>query len=224
MAKRKEKQQAIHLRKLGKSYSQIKQEVGVSKSTLSYWLQDYPLRPERLRELRDLNQVRIENYRETRRRKREAFLKIIYEQEKKKILPLARREMFIGGLFLYLGEGGKTKPFELSLSNTDPAIIKMFIYWLTIVLQIPRNKLKIKLHLYKDMIIDKETKFWSKELGILLSQFKKPYIKKTLYRSITYKRGFGHGTCNVIIGDASLAKRIFMGLQVVRDYFSKKGQ
>ena len=222
MAKRKEKQRAIFLRKAGKSYSQIKQILKVSKSTLSRWLQDYPLPLWRIRELRDQNQVRIENYRETRREKREAVLKEIYVREKKKILPLSNRDMFIGGLLLYLGEGGKTKPYELSLSNTDPATIKIFIYWLTKILQVPRNKLKIKMHFYKDMNIDQKTKFWSRELRIPLSQFNKPYVKKTFYRSITYKRGFGHGTCNVIICDAGLTKRIFMGLQVIRDYFSKR--
>lgn len=219
MAKRKEKQQAISLRKAGNSYSQIKQILKVSKSTLSCWLQGYPLPPERIRALRDWNQVRIEHYRETRRKKREAMLREIYISERKKILPISEREAFIGGLFLYLGEGGKTKPFELSLSNTDPAIIKFFIYWLTEILNVPRTKLKIKMHFYKDMNIKREKKFWSKELNIPLSQFQKPYIKETFYHAITYKRGFGHGTCNVIIADGILAKKILTGLQVVRDYF-----
>ena len=137
-------------------------------------------------------------------------------------MPFSDRDIFFSGLFLYLGEGGKTKPFELSLSNTDPALIKFFIYWLTKNLGAPKKKLKIKLHLYRDMNIKKEISFWSKILHISKSQFKKPYVKTSFLSSLTYKSGFGHGTCNVIIGDAILAKRIFMGLQVVRDYFNNK--
>lgn len=222
MAKIKERQKALHLRKLGQSYTQIKQALGVSKSTLSYWLRNYPLSTKRIRELRDWNQARIEHYMETRRRKREAILREIYIKEKDIILPILQREVFIGGLFLYLGEGGKTKPYELSLSNTDPVILKIFIFWLTQILKVPRKKIKTKLHFYSDMNVSKKTKFWSVELGIPLSQFTRPYIKRSQLSSLTYKRGFGHGTCNVIIGDAKLAKRIFMGLEVIRDYFSKR--
>ncbi|QQG42564.1 MAG: helix-turn-helix domain-containing protein [Candidatus Giovannonibacteria bacterium] len=222
MAKIKERQKALRLRKLGQSYAQIKKVLGVSKSTLSYWLRNHPLSVKRIRELRDWNQARIEHYIETRRRKRENILREIYIKEKNIILPLSQQEIFIGGLFLYLGEGGKTKEYELSLSNTDPAILKIFIHWLTKILNVPKNKLRIKLHLYEDMNVRGEIKFWSEELKIPFSQFTKPYIKKTKRSSLTYKGGFGHGTCNVIIGDAKLAKRIFMGLEVIRDYFSKR--
>ena len=72
MAKPKLRDKAIKLRKQGKSYSQIKQEVDVSKGTLSRWLQDYPLSEKRLRELRDHNPKRIEKFRKTMREKRQS--------------------------------------------------------------------------------------------------------------------------------------------------------
>ena len=53
------------------AHAQIKSIVGVSKSTLSHWLRDYPLSQRRMRELRDLNPKRIKSYRETRKRRRE---------------------------------------------------------------------------------------------------------------------------------------------------------
>src|SRR3989338_1120785 len=40
---RTEKQAAIQLRIAGRSYSEIKQQLGVSKSTLSFWLKDIRL-------------------------------------------------------------------------------------------------------------------------------------------------------------------------------------
>ena len=109
MAKFKIRERAVLLRKEGKSYSEIKSLLKVSKSTLSLWLRDYPLSQEKIRELRDWNQKRIENYRETRRRQRESILNDIYKHEKDVILPLSKRELFLTGLFLYWGEGGKTK-------------------------------------------------------------------------------------------------------------------
>lgn len=52
MARRIDKNKAIKMRESGMSYSQIKAELGVSKSTLSLWLRDLPLSDERIRELR----------------------------------------------------------------------------------------------------------------------------------------------------------------------------
>ena len=70
MAWRIDKNKAIKMRESGMSYSQIKAELGVSKSTLSLWLRDLPLSDTRLRELRDFNQVRIEKTRLKKQQKR----------------------------------------------------------------------------------------------------------------------------------------------------------
>ncbi|MBI4919858.1 helix-turn-helix domain-containing protein [Candidatus Azambacteria bacterium] len=84
MVKLAEKNKALSLRKEGKSYSQIKSAVSVSKSTLSNWLKDYPLSKERIRSLQALSEQRIENFRKTMMRKRQSRLDKIYREEKKK--------------------------------------------------------------------------------------------------------------------------------------------
>lgn len=217
MAKFKKKQQAISLRKSGKSYSQIKQLVGVSKSTLSNWLKSMPLSDGRIRILRDWNEKRIENFRSTMRQKKEARLAKIYSEEKMNILPLSERELFLAGLFLYWGEGGKTAEARLVISNTNPAVIKFFIRWLS-VLKVSKDKLRIYMHLYRDMNTKKELNFWAKTLDIPLQQFQKPYIKNSALSGLTYKNGFNHGTCNAMIGDARLSERVLMGIKAVSDH------
>ena len=218
MAKPQKRKKAIQLRKQGKSYSEIKSVLGVAKSTLSAWLKEYPLSIEKIRELRDWNKKRIEHYIATRRETRERLLKNIYEQEKRKIFPLSKRELVLAGLFLYWGEGGKTKIASLSISNTDPAVIKFFISWFR-ELGIPKEKLSIKLHLYKDMKANKEMHFWSSLLKIPAQQFKRPYIKQSNRQALTYKKGFGHGTCNVLLNNAKLSKRVLMSLRAMRDHY-----
>ncbi|PIR82779.1 hypothetical protein COU20_00415 [Candidatus Kaiserbacteria bacterium CG10_big_fil_rev_8_21_14_0_10_59_10] len=42
MARRADHQKAVLLRKQGKSYNEIKEILGIAKSTLSGWLHDYP--------------------------------------------------------------------------------------------------------------------------------------------------------------------------------------
>ncbi len=219
MAKRKEHQKAVTLRKLGKSYAEIRKSVRVSKGTLSLWLKDYPLSEKRIKALRDWNKERIEHYRETRRKNREAVLAIIREKERVTIGKLSKRDVFVGGLFLYWGEGGKTSTSEVSVSNTDPAVIKAFIFWLTQSFGIEKNKITIRLRLYRDMKMARETDFWTKMLGMDGKCFKKPYIKKSALTDLTYKNGFGHGTCDARLSSAIVAKRVLMGLKVLREYY-----
>jgi transposase-like protein len=222
MARKEEKQRAIKMRKTGMSYSQIKGALGISKSTLSGWLIDYPLTKERIRELRDCDQ-KIEKCRETKRKKKEARLSIFYNQEKEKLFPINKKELYLAGLFLYWGEGSKNQSAaKLVISNTDPAMIKFFIFWLEKSLEVSKDKMKVQLHLYKDMIISKELDFWVKTLGFNKGQFTKPYIKNSLFSKINHKGGFRHGTCNLSIGDARLSERVLMALKSVNDYYIKE--
>lgn len=221
MARFKDHQTALALRKKGKSYSQIKELLKVSKSTLSYWLRDYPLPQEKLRELRDWNQQRIENYRNTRRTQKEQRLAQVYKKQKKLIFPLNKREEFIAGLFLYWGEGGKSKNSSTTISNTDPSLIKFSIKWFTKILGISSEKLRVRIQLYKDMRADDAIDYWSKTLKIPKNQFTKPYFKKSNRTDLTYKGIFVHGTCNVIINNARLCEKILMGLKSIADYYMR---
>jgi hypothetical protein len=196
MTKVLEKRKALELRMLGKSYGQIRQELGLSKSTLSAWLRKYPLTQEQISLLNGSNQARIEKYRQTMRLKRDKRLKRQYNEVKKKLLPFSKRELFIAGLFFYWGEGGKTERGAVTISNTDPAVLKFSLLWMREALDIPKEKIKVLLHLYNDLVIEEEMEFWGETLHIPRSQFVKPYIKKSKRVDLDEK-GFGHGTCNL---------------------------
>jgi len=143
----------------------------------------------------------------------------IYKNQKKIILPITKREFFLAGLLLYWGEGTKSRTDCLSMSNSDPSVIRFFIYWLNKNLSVHKKKMKIYLHLYSNMDIKKESLFWSEKLDIPLHQFGKPYIKKSSSLRINHKGGFGHGTCNLTIGNARLSEKIFMSLKVISDRY-----
>ncbi|MEI6191189.1 MAG: helix-turn-helix domain-containing protein [bacterium] len=217
MARIKDKSKAIELRKKGMSYSQIKAELGISKGTLNGWLYDMPLSDKRIRELRDFSPMRIEKCRNTKMKKRQSRLDSVYQKALLDIGKLSKRDIFLAGLFLYWGEGSKTSKYCTALTNTDPVMVKFFIKWVTTCFNIKKTDLDILLHLYEDMNIKKATKFWSKELDIPLSQFKKPYIKTSKLSGLSYKNGFGKGTCNVRISGRDLAEYVSQSLKYMRD-------
>lgn len=220
MAKRKEKEEAIRLRLQGMSYSQIRKIIPVSKSSLSMWLEKYPLSIDRLRELRDHSQVRIEKCRETKIKKREVRQLGVYKKVSENIGDLTKRELMLAGFFLYWGEGTKSSGCTVMLSNTDPDVLKLFIQWLKLF-DITNDRIVIKLHIYKDMNPSTSVQYWSEQLYIPPKQFNKPTIKHSNLCDITYKNGFGHGTCHVQVFSRDLKEYILMGLKYIREITAK---
>lgn len=223
MAKRELHAKALELRKQGMSYSQIKRQVDVSRGTLSTWLRDHPLSEQRTRELRDNSEVRIERYRNTRRKTKEARLGAVLQKVREDIGNLKDANPILSGFFLYWGEGGKTEPTRISLSNTDPAMLRFFIEWL-MALGAERERIKVRLHLYSDMDAEKEINYWSETLDISPTAFRKPYIKKSKRENITYEQKFIHGTCNVIYGNRDIAEYVHMALKYLRSQFAGEPQ
>lgn len=209
------------MREEGASYSQIRQKVSVSKSTLSLWLRGLPLSNERINQLRSHSAVRIERYRETRRKTRESRWTAVRERFAKKFPRFTDRELLIAGLFLYWGEGGKTKLTTTTVSNTDPAMLLFFIRWLAL-LRVPKDRLRIHVHLYADMDVKRELAYWSKVLELPLSSFRKPYIKQSNRTDLTYKQKFTHGTCNVIFENRDVSEYVLQALEHIRSLFAVK--
>lgn len=217
MSRIKEKEKAIQLRKRGMSYSAIKEKLGVSKSTLSYWLSDMPLSSERINVLRANSPKRIEKFRNTMRKKRDDRRAEVFRVVAKKIGVLTTRELFVAGFFLYWAEGGKTQSCNITLSNTDPSMLRFYLMWIH-SLGVPKEKVKIRLQLYIDMNVEKEIKFWMNELGVKKEQFRKPYIKNSRKSGLT-QRGFGHGTCNVSVDNRDIAEYVLEGLTYISSQF-----
>ena len=203
------------------SYSQIREKVRVSKSTLSLWLENYPLSKSRLRELRDFSPKRIESFRATMKIKRDARIAIQETRVQKDIKKVSQRELFVAGFFLFWGEGTKKRAAMVSLANTDPVMIKFFVDWI-LLLGGTKEHIRFALHLYEDMDINKEIRYWSEILGFPKSAFTKPYMKKTKKSDITYKNGFGHGTCNARYMSQNLNDYVLMGLKYIRHLYENK--
>ncbi len=227
MSRIEDRRKAIELRLSGKTYSEIKNALQLSKSTLSNWLSNYPLTETQKKKLMESvkhnKYLAIEKIRATKFKKKQSRLKKAYKTEEKKLLPFNQEEFYLSGLFLYWGEGVKGFNSTVSLNNTDPKVVIFFYHWLTKALHVPKKRVRVILHLYQDMDIQSSINFWSKTLGISPKQFIKPYVKKTL-KSLIDQKGFGHGTCGLYVYNSALKERIMSGIKVVADHYSLKDQ
>jgi len=100
--KLKEKIEAIRLRKLGKSYGEIRKKARVSKGTLSLWLRNIELTPGQEKrlyvELRQKNAYRMAKLNQ---RKRIDKTKKILKEAKKEVSSYFTNPLFLAGLMLY---------------------------------------------------------------------------------------------------------------------------
>ena len=220
------RQKAIELRlKSELSYSEIKKQLNVPKSTLSYWLRDFPLSEKKILELRRKGWAKGETsrelFRETMRQKKEKKAQNIYRKYQKDFLNISKETFFVSGLMLYLGEGDKRYSSRIVLANTDQRIIKFFVKWLNDFLNIPKNEIKAQLHLYENMDIEKEKRFWQNELKFNKMQFYKSMIRKLKKSSFSYAESYRHGTCSIYVMGVERKTKIMMAIRAFLDYYIK---
>ncbi len=225
MARLRDRNKAIELRKQGKTYSEIRREIPVAKSTLSNWLVGFPLTAEQMVYLEKSKKknrfLSIEKIRTTKQKKREDRINATYEKQKEHWSSLSKRELELAGIFLYWGEGAKRMNGPIFINNTDPKVLKFTLYWMITSLDIPKENIKVFLQLYKDMDIKKEMEYWSNELNLPLLQFAKPYIKQSTRVNINHK-GFGHGTCGLLVSSILIKEKIMMAIKAISDYYEAK--
>lgn len=200
----KEREKALELRiKHQLGFGTIARKLKVSKGTLSRWLRDYPLSKDRIYQLRKDNwgssEAKRELFRQTMRKKRDEKRESDYAIIRKKIGRLSRQSLFVAGLMLYLAEGDKKNDYHIGLANTDPEIIRFFVWWLGEFFHIPKSRLRIILHLYSDMDLEKERKYWQSVVGVPREQFYKDQIRPIRPNSFSYSESFRHGTCKIYV-------------------------
>lgn len=218
------REQAINLRTRKElSYGEIRKKLGVSKSTLSYWLREFPLSEDKILELRRLGwqkgEISRERFRNTMRKKRELADLKIYETYKKQISGLSRDSLFVAGLMLYLGEGDKRNNTRIVLANTDHRIIKFFIKWIVDFLDVRKDDIRIQLHLYENMDRAKEKNFWDRELNLKEHQFYKTQVRKLQKSSFSYAGSHRHGTCSMYVLGVEKKRKLMMAIQAFLDQY-----
>lgn len=179
MGKLEEKLKAQELRKKGLSYGEIRQQIHVSKDTLSRWCQDIVLtkiQKERLLVNKIFGQkkgslIAADN----KRRARLIRTKNIFRDAKKELGRMSKRDRFITGIALYAGEGYKTDG-KGGFTNSDPILIGFMIKWFQEFCDIPLPKIRGAIWIHDNLDIVVAKGFWSKLTGIPETQFHKTYI------------------------------------------------
>lgn len=133
-----------------------------------------------------------------RNKKKMDGMAIIKEKSIKEIGNITKRDLWMLGLGLYLGEGSKT--YEITrIINSDPAIVKLAIKWFKDLCMLENKNITVALHLYPDNDAKECVNFWSNQLKLPISQFRKTQIDNRKDKSAKKTRLLPYGTAHVTI-------------------------
>lgn len=183
------KEKALNYRKQGYSYGMISERLGLSKSTLSDWLRQIDFVPnEEVLSRINLAWKKLKNLGFIKHRTAVKIRNEIRRKSRKEIKSLSRKDLWYIGTILYLGEGNKSQE-DVRLSNSDPRVIKLFIYWLKIACGVKPEDIQAWVHIYPDNNAKETIRYWSKITKIPESQFQKTQVDRRIKKSkIKFKR------------------------------------
>ena len=82
-------------------------------------------------------------------------------------------QLFVSGLSLYWGEGDKRTRHQVRLTNTDPALVKIFLKFLLKYSELPLERVWVSLIRYPDTTSEGCEMYWQDQLGLGAEHFQK---------------------------------------------------
>ena len=194
-----DKEKAVELRKQGLSYRQIRARLRIPLSTLSDWFSNIDwsgdIAKRLAKEVQAIHSVRMTDLNKVRG----AHLKRAYEAARQEaaedLQVLKYNPLFIAGVMLYWGEGGKNPKDGVKFVNTDAQMITFYVDFLVRVCRIPMDRIKGHILIYPDLQENICRSYWSKVSGIPVGNF----TKSTLIQGRHQVRRLNWGICTVTV-------------------------
>ena len=128
---------------------------------------------------------------------------------------LSKRDLWMLGLGLYIGEGAKTIE-AIRISNSDPAVITIAMRWLRECCSLSDENFSIRLHLYPDNDADDSTGYWQAVTGLPRERFMKIYTDHRENKKRSNRGRLPYGTAHLSVvcrGDSAKGVRLYRKLQ-----------
>lgn len=193
------------MRKAGSSLGDIARRLGVSKGSVSFWVRDIALTQEQRAKntARGFSRDAVEKRRTTRIQQTKKKHLAVFLEAQKEVRVLKQKSLWLLGVALYWGEGTKTFRGNVSIANSDPAIIKIMMQFFREILKVSELKFRCHVHTFSHQSARKAELYWSGVTGIPVQQFYKTYSKKSV--ASTNKRDtLPYGTVGIYISDTAL--------------------
>ncbi len=203
-----EKAQALALRLEGCSIKDISKRLGVAKSSVSIWVRHVELTDIQKNYLRKKGLLReeVERRRQTRLKNEKLKRDVFINAAQATIPKITDQQLWLMGVMLYWGEGGKTRRI-VRFSNSDPNMIKIIMRFFREVCEVPDEKFRGYIHIHPHLDYQKAESYWSTVSGIPLHKLYKTY-RIPSKSSLGRKDSLPNGTFDVYVLDTLLFYKI----------------
>lgn len=202
------KEKAFSLRKKGHSLKEIAEKLNIAKSTASLWLTDVNLNEEAKERLRKRGVIGQYKAILIKKKKRQELLNQFIAEAKEGINKIPRSKELYRLLcaLLYWCEGNKNDLTGVRFTNSDPKMVKSFLYFLRKGFDIDESKLRALIHLHEYHDEDEQINFWSEVSSIPKDKFNRSYRKPNTGKRI--KKNYP-GCIAISYYNAQLAKKLW---------------
>ena len=172
----KKRSKAILMRQSGFSLNEISKESRIAKSTASLWLSNVKLSPTASRRIKDKQTLGRQKAIISRKKMNKDW----EEKLKKNTMKMVKKIKFSKEIaklccsLIWWCEGNKNDS-TVRFTNSDPTLIKDFLYLLRFGFLINESKFRALIHLHGYHNEKDQMKFWSEVTNIPLNQFYKSY-------------------------------------------------
>lgn len=186
----------------------ICEKLNLGKSTVANWTGSLPYTPNK-EVIKRIGLAKLKSSLFKQNQKR-TEVNEMRDLAAKELGSLTKRDLWLFGIGLYLGEG--TKSFEfVRVVNSDPQVIKIAIKWLKDICGLKNENFNPFLHAYPDNDIDKTINYWSKITGINKKQFGKTQIDRRSDKVTVKRNSLPYGTLHLHIrsnGNKEFGRRL----------------
>jgi hypothetical protein len=217
-AKIKEREQAVELRKKGKSLKEIVREINVAKSSVSNWVRHIKLtgHQQTILDARK-REVGQQTCNANSKRLQLAGLQSRKEFQKQGRLDASQEDIgHMQTCMLYWAEGGKDR-HAVRIGNTDPHLLKVVVRCLKKFFDISDDRFHLCIRAYKDNGIhgDKIIQFWTRALGLSpdVASVTVRFDGDKRPRSGKRKKKHPYGVCEIGVYSTEIVQRIYGAIQ-----------
>lgn len=115
------------------------------------------------------------------------------------------KELLALAIGLYMGEGSRKNKHHVSMANTNPDLLNVFIRFLVEICGVAKTDLRCALNIFDDRNVEEALSWWSEQIQIPLEQFYKPTVRPS--RGGNYLKISQFGTLSIYFTNVKL-KRI----------------
>lgn len=214
----RKKQKAAALRRAGHLTPWIAKSLGVSKGSVSLWLSKLELTPAELDSVEDSKKRQYLKVGMYHRKRAEERTKLAIAEADSMLVKFQNDPLFNMGIGLYWGEGSKRTP-ELQISNSDPALVKVWLQWLKKFA--PNHAYRSSLNIHDNADKEKAVEHWRK-VGIDGGLKVYVSVSKASKRKLEIGR-LPNGTISISMGKGSREWYTMMmhWIQMLSSHFSE---